>query len=155
MMTIWKSIIQPKLDYCSQLWSPSDQASIALLEGVQRNFTSKIVGMDGKDYIERLSSLKMYSQERRRERYQLIFIWKISQGLVQGYSLEFSNSERRGRMVVPHPAQRHATQSRASFLLSNTLTNICSHIYIYLKFKLFQILWKSRLVIQAKIPSIS
>ena len=35
MMTIWKSLVQPKLDYCSQLWSPSDQASIALLEGVQ------------------------------------------------------------------------------------------------------------------------
>ena len=106
MMTIWKSLIQPKLDYCSQLWSPSDQASIAMLEGVQRNFTGMIAGMDGKDYIERLVSLKMYSQERRRERYQLIFIWKISQGLVQGYNLEFSTSDRRGRMVVPHPVQR-------------------------------------------------
>ena len=30
MMTIWKSLVQPRLDYCSQLWSPSDQASIAL-----------------------------------------------------------------------------------------------------------------------------
>ena len=63
MMTIWKSLIQPKLDYCSQLWSPSDQASIASLEKVQRNFTSMIVGMEGKDYIDRLVSLKMYSQE--------------------------------------------------------------------------------------------
>ena len=42
MMTIWKCLIQPKLDYCSQLWSPSDQASIELLESVQRTFTSKI-----------------------------------------------------------------------------------------------------------------
>ena len=25
MMTIWKSLIQSKLDYCSQLWSPNDQ----------------------------------------------------------------------------------------------------------------------------------
>ena len=108
MMTIWKSLIQPKLDYCSQLWSPSDQASIASLEKVQRNFTSMIVGMEGKDYIDRLVSLKMYSQERRRERYQVIFIWKIAQGLVQGYNLEFSDSERRGRMVVPHPVHRQA-----------------------------------------------
>mgnify|MGYP001437879997 CR=1 FL=1 len=36
MITIWKSLIQPKLDYCSQLWSPSDQASIALLESLQK-----------------------------------------------------------------------------------------------------------------------
>ena len=95
MMTIWKSLVQPKLDYCSQLWSPSDQASIALLEGVQRSFTSKIAGMEGKDYMDRLASLSLYSQERRRERYQVIFIWKIGQGLVHGYNLEFTHSDRR------------------------------------------------------------
>ena len=68
MITIWKSLIQPKLDYCSQLWSPSDQASIAMLESVQRNFTSMVSGMQGKDYMDRLAGLKMYTQERRRER---------------------------------------------------------------------------------------
>ena len=48
----------------------------------------------------------MYSQERRRERYQIIFIWKISQGLVQGYNLTFTNSDRRGRTAVPHAFHR-------------------------------------------------
>ena len=100
--------MQPRLDYCSQLWSPSDQASIAMIEGVQRNFTRSIKGMENKDYIERLDLLQMYSQERRRERYQIIFIWKISQGLVKGYNLQFSHSDRRGRMVVPNPVVRHA-----------------------------------------------
>ena len=71
MMTIWKCLIQPKIDYCSQLWSPSDQESIARLESLQRDFTRRISGMEGKDYIDRLASLKMYSQERR---YQIIFI---------------------------------------------------------------------------------
>ena len=108
MMSIWKCLIQPKLDYCSQLWSPSDQASIAMLESVQRNFTSMITGMQGKDYMDRLASLNMYSQERRRERYQIIFIWKISQGLVQGYNLQFVNSDRRGRLGLPHALHRHA-----------------------------------------------
>ena len=28
MMTIWRSVIQSKMDYCSQLWSPNDQGSI-------------------------------------------------------------------------------------------------------------------------------
>ena len=64
--------------------------------------------MEDKDYIDRLDSLKLYSQERRRERYQIIFIWKISQGLVQGYDLEFSSSDRRGRMTVPRVVDRHA-----------------------------------------------
>ena len=97
MMTIWKSLVQPKLDYCSQLWSPSDQASIALLEG--------------KDYMDRLASLSLYSQERRREHYQVIFIWKIGQGLVHGYNLEFTHSDRRGRMVIPHLVPRRACAS--------------------------------------------
>ena len=68
--------------------------------------------MEDKDYMDRLASLKMYSQERRRERYQIIFIWKISQGLVQGYNLEFSSSDRRGRMVVPHPVRQAPSSVR-------------------------------------------
>ena len=50
-----------------------------------------IAGMEGTDYIDRLASLGMYSQERRRERYQVIFIWKICQGLVHGSNLEFTS----------------------------------------------------------------
>ena len=42
------------------------------------------------------------------ERYEIIFIWKISQGLVKGYNLQFSQSDRRGRMVVPNPVVRNS-----------------------------------------------
>ena len=103
MLTLWKTLIQSKLDYCSQLWSPSDQASITKLEGLARAFTAKISGMEKLDYWDRLVKLRMYSQERRRERYQLIFIWKVSQGLVGGYSLPFQYSERRGATVLVPP----------------------------------------------------
>ena len=37
MLTLLKSLVQPKLDYCSQLWSPSDQSSIKKLELVQKH----------------------------------------------------------------------------------------------------------------------
>ena len=43
----------------------------------------------------------MYSQERRRERYLIIFVWKIAMGMVQGYNLEFSYSARRGWTAIP------------------------------------------------------
>ena len=99
MMTIWKSLIQSKLDYCSQLWSPSDQGSISKLENVSRNFTAKISGLETADYWDRLKILKMYSQERRRERYRIIFVWKVLQGLVQGYPISSRQSPRRGRLV--------------------------------------------------------
>ena len=103
MLSLWKSLIQSKLDYCSQLWSPTDQASISKLEGVAKSFTARVSGLEGLDYWDRLAKLGMYSQERRRERYQIIFIWKLSQGLVGGYSLQFQQSDRRGTTVLVPP----------------------------------------------------
>ena len=41
----------------------------------------------------------MYSQERRRERYRILFIWQVLQGYVQGYSIPTKHSPRRGRQV--------------------------------------------------------
>ena len=60
MLTVWKSLVQSKLDYCSQLWSPSDQAGIAKLESVARHFTAQVAGLEGLDYWERLAQLKLY-----------------------------------------------------------------------------------------------
>ena len=53
MLTLWKTIIQPKLDYYSVLWSPNNQGSIAQLESVARNFTSQIAELDNLDYRSR------------------------------------------------------------------------------------------------------
>ena len=118
MLTIWKTMVQPKLDYCSVLWSPDDQASIARLESVSRHFTSQVTGMADQDYWDRLSTLHLYSQERRRERYCIIFVWKISQQLVMGYTIEFEENLRRGRLAVVHqlpkqlpPAVRKAREA--------------------------------------------
>ena len=84
MLTLLRSLVQPRLDYCSQLWSPSDQASINQLESVQRHLVDRIkdIKLQELNYWEKLKELKLYSQERRRERYQICFIWKLSQGLV-------------------------------------------------------------------------
>ena len=111
MMTIWKSLVQSKLDYCSQLWSPADQSSISKLECIARQFTSQVTGLEDQDYWERLQSLHLYSQERRRERYRILFIWKVLQGYVQGYGISTSVSPRRGRLVVIPPYNSAAPAS--------------------------------------------
>ena len=64
MMTIWKSLVQSKLDYCSQLWCPIDQATISTLESIARHFTAQIDGLDNLDYWDRLQALRLYSQEQ-------------------------------------------------------------------------------------------
>ena len=42
----------------------------------KKSFTSRIEGMEGKNYHERLKELKLYSLERRRERYLIIYAWE-------------------------------------------------------------------------------
>ena len=104
-MFLFKSLVQPHLDYCSQLWSPLSQSSINKIEQVQRSLVKQIwdPSMAGLNYWEKLHHLRLYSQERRRERYMILFIWKISQGLVSGYQIPFSHNNRTGRWAVPAP----------------------------------------------------
>ena len=63
------------------------------------------------DYWERLQALSLYSQERRRERYMIIFIWKVAQELVQGYTAPFTSSPRRGRVMEVSPLKRNGPAS--------------------------------------------
>ena len=72
-----------------------------MIESVQRQFTSKISGLENFDYWTRLQRLRLFSQERRRERYMILFLWKISVGKVSGYDIYLKHSDRRGRYVVP------------------------------------------------------
>ena len=103
MRTIWKSLVQPKLDYCSQFWSPGDQESINRIESVQRHFLSQVSSLCDMNYWEQLKKFQAYSQERRRERYMLIFLWKISQGMVKGYTIRFTDTHGRlGRTALPN-----------------------------------------------------
>ena len=104
LLTLFKSLVQPHLDYCSQLWSPTSQESIKKIEQVQKSLVSRIneSRLQNLNYWEKLMTLRLYSQERRRDRYMIIFIWKISQGLVSGYDIPFTpRTDRTGRKAVP------------------------------------------------------
>jgi hypothetical protein len=50
MKTIWKTMIQPRLDYCSQLWSPDDQHSINGIEAVQHHFLARVSGLENMNH---------------------------------------------------------------------------------------------------------
>ena len=82
MLPLFKTMVIPILEYCSILTAPYKQEEIIKIESIQRHFTSKIDGMEHLTYQERLEKLDLYSLERRRERYFIIYIWKILEGLV-------------------------------------------------------------------------
>ena len=108
MMTLFKSLILSRLDYASQLWSPSRVADTAKLERVQRSFTKRIRGMESLSYVERLQALRLYSLERRRDRYGAIYVWKILEGRAPNLRPELActHSGRRGRLCVVAQASR-------------------------------------------------
>lgn len=88
MKTLLKSLVRNQVEYCSILWSPRQQSEIDLIESVQREFTRRISHYQvyddvlkmprcSKSYEERLADLKIYSLERRRERMQILYLYKI------------------------------------------------------------------------------
>ena len=101
MLTLWKTQIMCHLDYCSQLWSPSKTGSIQSLELLQKAFFNRINGMQSLNYWDQLSRLKSFSLERRRERYQIIYIWRMIEGQVPNFvctPVETYMNSRRGRL---------------------------------------------------------
>merc|ERR1711989_86715 len=80
---------------CSIVWSPEKQTP---MEDIQKIFTKKIDGIEGLNYHERLKKLNMYSLERRRDRYLMIYGWQQIENIKENVlKLELSgrNSNRR------------------------------------------------------------
>ena len=91
-----------RLDYGSQLWSPYLTKHINMIEKTQRSSTRYISGMQGLSYPERLTVLKLYSLQCRRERYIIIYVWKILECQVPNFSppIRSRTSDRRGRACI-------------------------------------------------------
>ena len=81
MLSLYKSLVRSHLEYCCPLWHPHKIEDIQRLEQVQRTFTNKITGMSALSYWDRIQSLGIMSLQRRRERYIIIHMWKLLQGM--------------------------------------------------------------------------
>ena len=99
MKFLWKTLVQGHIDYCSQLYFPTKSSDMEKVENLQRTFTSKIPEVRSLNYWERLAHLKIYSQQRRMERYRVIYAWKILEGLAPNCGLQETISIRRGREI--------------------------------------------------------
>merc|ERR1711963_766243 len=96
---MFKSLVQPHLDYCSQLWSPQEGPQMEKIEKVLKDFTKRIPEFQGLNYWQRLEKIRLSSEQRRMERYKIINIRKIMNDLVPNCGIEWSEAgERRGRL---------------------------------------------------------
>ena len=102
MRHMFKSLVIPHIDYCSQLWMPIDGAGIHSLEKLQYDFFKKIPELKGLSYWDCLQNMKMLSMQRRLERYRVNYTWKILENLAPNCGItkiEGSDRSRLGRRL--------------------------------------------------------
>ena len=100
MRKVWNSLIQCHLDYGSILWAPvSGIINIRNMEAQLRAYTKKAKGMYYLNYF------KLLSNQRRSERYKIIYISKSLNGIVPslGQKWNFNQSRSGPQLVIRNP----------------------------------------------------
>ena len=87
ILLLFASFVRSRLEYACPLWVPISKKDTMAIEAVQRSVTSRITEVSHLNYWDRLKSLKLYSLQRRRERFCIIHLWKIYHGLAPNDSL--------------------------------------------------------------------
>ena len=122
MRNVYKTVIRPHLEYCTQLWSPTAKhgnwAQIIEIENVQRRFTRLIDDLGTLPYSERLRALKLTTLAERRNRGDLIETFKIVNGIVD-YGRNMFKKVRSGSKLIVKPSinsHRKVREVHDSFL---------------------------------------
>ena len=118
MLTLLKSLVIPLREYCCQLWNLWKAKDLQAIEAIQRTFTYKITEVQHLNYWERLHELKLYSLQRRLERYIIIYIWQITEHMVPnidgtiGHTIKTRKHPRHGtQCIIQYPTNRNPAQS--------------------------------------------
>ena len=133
MITLYKSLVIPVLEYCSVLWNPTAVGQIRQIEEIQKSYVRSINGMRDKNYWDCLKGMKMYSLQRRRERYRIIYVWKILENLVPNINNTLTTKEnpRLGRLcniVVSDPKNRRIRDSTLPIQGAKLFNTLPKHI---------------------------
>ena len=110
------------------MWNPHQLSLIRKIEAIQRDFTRRIQNQSGTDYWDRLNNLGIFSLERRRERYIILYVFKILYGLVPNPGVYWYSLPRQGRLIqVPSISRRntfgYGCKYNSFFCLSARLFN--------------------------------
>ena len=77
---LYKTYVRCHLEYAVQAWAPWTQADKELLESVQKRAVRMVSGLQGKEYEDRLREVGLTTLEERRNRGDMIEVWKILHG---------------------------------------------------------------------------
>ena len=132
MKQLYKSLIRCRLEYSCPLWNPTKISDINRLESIQRSFTAHISPVAHLNYWDRLEALHLMSLQRRRERYDLIYMWKIFNGLVPNdINITFTYNSRLGIKAVI-PSLNHTATAASKTLLDTSFHIRASKLWNHL-----------------------
>ena len=99
LLVLYKTLIRPILDYGNLIWFPTLKKDIRAIENVQRRVTKILPELANLSYEERLQRLSLTTLLYRRNRMDMIQVFKIIQNIddisMDGL-FEFSDSQTRG-----------------------------------------------------------
>jgi hypothetical protein len=81
LVPLYKSLVRPLVEYCTPAWSPYYQKDKDLIERLQHRLTRMIPRLKLLPYTDRLRELNLWSLEERRNRADLIEVYRICHGL--------------------------------------------------------------------------
>ena len=80
-LNLYKSMVRPHLEYGSQIWSPVYKKDKIIIENVQRRGTRLVKSLQHLPYEKRLETLGLPTLEYRRERADMVQVYKIISGI--------------------------------------------------------------------------
>ena len=78
---LYMSLVRTHLDLFVQVWRPHLKKDIEVLEKVQRRAPRMVEGYRGMEYEERLKRIGLTTLEMRKERADLLKVFKILKGM--------------------------------------------------------------------------
>jgi ribonucleases P/MRP protein subunit RPP40 len=125
MLSLYKSLVRPHLDYCVQIWNPHLEKDILLLERVQKRATKMIQGLQKISYEDRLNRVNLTSLAKRRLRADLLETFKILKGYEKLNSetfFELSTNRNRGHALKLY--KMRVNKDVGKFNFGNRIVNI-------------------------------
>ena len=75
------TMIRPKIEYAEVIWSPHKKKHVLKLERIQRIATKMVSDLEDLPYEERLKEMHLTTLKERRERGDLITIYRLMNNL--------------------------------------------------------------------------
>jgi len=77
MLSLYKSLVRPHVEYCSCAWNPYYRKDKELLEKIQHRYTKMMTNIQDKTYENRLQCLSLWTFQERRNRQDLTEVFRM------------------------------------------------------------------------------